>query len=206
MVSDKFQPGARVCNAAGAKPNAATRSRDRRTRAGLLALPILEAIAINYDVTLASALGGGVVAMLAVAAGYGISRWQCSAQIAVSVVPAIRSDLQDWKGCNMSLVRRLGTLTTLSFAAGVMLGLGSVTYAQSGADHQLPAHRPGPQLALDRWPTVAGHRRQPTAAEINQRLAEHGTAPGAPQLHDEDHEVQQLYDEIMRQTDPALRP
>jgi hypothetical protein len=32
------------------------------------------------------------------------------------------------------------------------------------------------------------------------------TAPGAPQLRDEDHEVQQLYEAIMRQSDPALRP
>jgi hypothetical protein len=51
--------------------------------AGLLALPILEAIGINYDVTLASALGDGVAAILAVVAGYGISGWQCWAQIAV---------------------------------------------------------------------------------------------------------------------------
>jgi hypothetical protein len=40
--------------------------------------------------------------------------------------------------------------------------------------------------------------RQPTAAEINQRLAERGAAPSAPQLHCEDREVQQLNDEIMR--------
>jgi len=42
----------------------------------LLGLPIFEAIGINYDVTLASALGDGVAAILAVVAGYGISRWQ----------------------------------------------------------------------------------------------------------------------------------
>jgi len=56
---------------------------------------------------------------------------------------------------------------------------------------------------------VADCRRPPTTADSsgdNQRLAEHGTAPGAPQLHDEDHEVQQLYEEIMREADPALWP
>jgi hypothetical protein len=106
----------------------------------------------------------------------------------------------------MSLIRRLGTLRTLSFTVGVMLGLGSATYPQSSADSQLPAHRPGPQLALDQWPTATDHRRQPTAADVNQRLAARRAAPSAPQLHDEDREVQQLYDEIMRQTDPTLRP
>jgi hypothetical protein len=51
-------------------------------------------------------------------------------------------------------------------------------------------------LALDQWPTVTAHRRQPTAAEIDRRM----------RRRDEDHEVQQLYEAIMRQTDPALRP
>jgi hypothetical protein len=62
------------------------------------------------------------------------------------------------------------------------------------------------------------HRRQPTAAEIDRRMCERDTAPGTPRmrerdtapgtphLHDEDREVQQLYEEIMRQTDPSLRP
>jgi hypothetical protein len=50
--------------------------------AGLLALPILEAIGINYGVTPASALGSGVAAILAGVAGYGLSRWQCCAQMA----------------------------------------------------------------------------------------------------------------------------
>jgi len=36
-------------------------------------------------------------------------------------------------------------------------------------------------------------------------MRERDTAPSAPQLHDEDRQVQQLYEEIMRQTDPALR-
>jgi hypothetical protein len=124
----------------------------------------------------------------------------------ISVVPVIgTSDTQDRKGRNMSLIQRIGTLRTLSFAVGVILGLVSAVYAQLGTG-QLPAHRPGLQLALDHGPTVAGTRRQPTAAEINQRLAERGAAPSAPRLHDEDREVQQLYDEIMRQTDPTLRP
>jgi hypothetical protein len=61
-------------------------------------------------------------------------------------------------------------------------------------------------LALDQWPTVTDHRRQPTAAEIDRRMRGRDTAPGAPQLHDGDREVQQLYEAIMRQTDPALRP
>src|SRR5207302_5354032 len=51
--------------------------------AGLLALPFLQAIGINYDLTPASALGGGVATILAVAAGYRVSRWQCWAQIAI---------------------------------------------------------------------------------------------------------------------------
>ena len=106
----------------------------------------------------------------------------------------------------MSLIARLGTLRTLSFTVGVMLGLVSAVYAQSGNDDQLPAHRPGPQLALDRRPTVTDHRRQPTAAEIDRPMRERDTAPGAPQLPDEDREVQQLYEAIMRQTDPAHRP
>ena len=49
----------------------------------------------------------------------------------------------------MSLIARLGTLRTLSFTVGVILGLGNGTYPRSGADNQLSAHRPGPQLALD---------------------------------------------------------
>jgi hypothetical protein len=117
------------------------------------------------------------------------------------MVPVIRPSDR-----NMSLIRHIGALRTLSFTVGVMLGLVSAVYAQSGTDDQLPAHRSGPQLALDQWPTVTDHRRQPTAAEIERRMRERDTAPGTPQLHDEDHEVQQLYDEIMRQTDPAFRP
>ena len=73
----------------------------------------------------------------------------------------------------MSLIQRISTLRTLSFAVGVMLGLVSAVYAEPGTG-QLPAHRPGSQLALDHGPTVARTGRQPTAAEINQRLAERG--------------------------------
>jgi hypothetical protein len=105
----------------------------------------------------------------------------------------------------MSLIRRLRTLRILSFTVGVMSGLGSATYPQSSADNQLPAHGPGPQLAFDQWPTVTDHRRQPTAAEIDRRIDARGTAPGT-RLPDEDRAVQQLYEAIMRQTDPALRP
>jgi len=106
----------------------------------------------------------------------------------------------------MSLSRRLRTLRILSFTVRVMSALGSATYPQSSADNQLPAHRPGPQLALDQWPTVTDHRRQPTAAEVDRRMRERDTAPSAPQLHDEDRQEQKLYEEIMRQTDPGLRP
>lgn len=106
----------------------------------------------------------------------------------------------------MSLIRRIGTLRTLSFAVGVTLGLVCSVYAQSGTDAQFPARPPGPQVALDQWPIVAGHRRQPTAEEIDRRRDERATAPSAPRLRDENREVQQLYDEILRQTEPALRP
>jgi hypothetical protein len=61
-------------------------------------------------------------------------------------------------------------------------------------------------LALDQWPIVGGHRRQPNAVEIARLMRERSTAPSGPQSRDEDREVQQLYDEIMRQTDPMLRP
>jgi len=49
-------------------------------------------------------------------------------------------------------------------------------------------------------------RRQPTAEEVDRRINERGTTPSGPAFRDEDSEVQSLYDEIMRQTDPALRP
>ena len=62
----------------------------------------------------------------------------------------------------MSLIQRIGTLRTLSFAVGVILGLVSAVYAQPGTG-QLPAHRPGLQLALDHGPTVAGTKFSPMA-------------------------------------------
>jgi hypothetical protein len=103
-------------------------------------------------------------------------------------------------------IRRIGTLKTLSFAVGVTLGLVNAVYAQSGTNAQLPVQPPGSQVALHQWPIVAGHQRQPTAEEIDRRRDEHGTGQSTPRLHDEDREVQQLYDEILRQTEPALRP
>jgi hypothetical protein len=106
----------------------------------------------------------------------------------------------------MSLIRHIGTLRAFSFAIGVLLALVSVVYAQSGTDDQLSGHPPGPQLALDQWPIIAGHRRQLTVEEIDRRIDERGIAPSEPSFRDEDREVQQLYDEIMRQTEPALRP
>jgi len=110
------------------------------------------------------------------------------------------------KGRNMSLIRHIGTLRTRSFAVGVVLGLVNGVYAQSGTDHRVPAHPPGLQLALDQWPTVAGRRRQPTAEEVDRRINERGTTPSGPAFRDEDSEVQRPYDEIICQTDPALRP
>jgi hypothetical protein len=69
------------------------------------------------------------------------------------------------EGRNMSLIQRISTLRTLSFAAGVMLGLVSAVCAEPGTG-QLPAHRPGSRLTLDHGPTVARTGQQPTAAEI----------------------------------------
>lgn len=107
---------------------------------------------------------------------------------------------------NMSLIRRIGTLRTLSFAVGVTLGLVSAVYAQSGTDAQLPARPPGPQVALGQWPIVAGYQRQPTVEEVDRRRDERGIATSTSRLRHEDREMQQLYDEILRQTEPALRP
>jgi hypothetical protein len=125
----------------------------------------------------------------------------------ISVVPVIRpSDRQNRNGYYMSLVRQIGALRTLSFAVGVMLGLVSAVYTQSGTGDHLPGHPSGTQLALDQRLIITGHRRQPTAAEIDRSIDSRRTALGAPHSPDEYREVQQLYDEIMRQTDPALRP
>jgi hypothetical protein len=113
------------------------------------------------------------------------------------------SDLQ-MSGRNMSLIRpsaRSGPDLLQS-----VLGLVNAAYAQSGTDHRVPAHPPGSQLALDQRPTVAGRRWQPTAEEIDRRINERGTTPSGSAFRDEDSEVQRLYDEMMRQTDPALRP
>jgi hypothetical protein len=98
----------------------------------------------------------------------------------------------------MSLIQQIGTLRTLSFALGVMFGLVNAAYAQSGTDDRVPAHPPGPQLVLDQWSTVAGHWRRPTAEEIHRRIDERGTTPSARAFRDEDREVRQVYDEIMR--------
>jgi hypothetical protein len=106
----------------------------------------------------------------------------------------------------MSLIRHIGTLRTFSFVVGVLLGLVSAVYAQSGTDDLLPGYPSKPQLALDQWPIPAGYRRQPTAEEIGRWIDERGTGPSAPRFRDKDRELQQLYDEIMRQTDLALRP
>ena len=83
----------------------------------------------------------------------------------ISVVPVIGHRTRRIGGRNMSLIQPISTLRTLSFAVGVMLGLVSAVYAEPGTG-QLPAHRPGSQLALDHGPTVARTGQQPTAAEI----------------------------------------
>jgi hypothetical protein len=104
----------------------------------------------------------------------------------------------------MSLIWRIATLRTLSFAIGVVLGIVGTAYAQSAVDGQGFHHPPGPRLALDRWLIVAGHRRQPTAVEIDRATREQGIATSAPHSRDKDGEVQLLYDEILRQTDNML--
>jgi hypothetical protein len=109
-------------------------------------------------------------------------------------------------GIGASPIPRSGTLRTLAFAVGVVLALFSTAYAQPGVDDQRVAHTPGLLLALDQWSMVAGHRRQPTAVEIDRLIRDRGTAPNAPRSRDEDRAVQQLYGEIMRQTDPTFRP
>jgi hypothetical protein len=53
---------------------------------------------------------------------------------------------------------------------------------------------------------LPGHRRPPTAEEIDQRREERGTTASTPRFRDEGHEVQQLYDEIVRQIDSAVCP
>jgi len=56
---------------------------------------------------------------------------------------------------------------------------------------------------------VANRHRPPAAADRGgdrSADARAHTAPGPPQLHNKDHEVQQLYEEIMREADPALWP
>jgi hypothetical protein len=123
------------------------------------------------------------------------------------MVPIIGPSAQQTrKETNMSRLRRTGTLRAVSFAIGVTPGLISSVYAQSGADDRMPAHPPGLRLALDQWPILAGHRRQPTAVGIDRLTPEHGTAPGALLSCAKDSEVEQLYDEIMRQTDAMIRP
>jgi len=106
----------------------------------------------------------------------------------------------------MSLIRRIGTLKTLSFAVGVTLGLASAVYAQSGTDAQFPARPPGPQVALGQWPIDADHQRQPTVEEVDRRSDERGIATSTSRLRHGDREVRQLYHVILRQTEPALHP
>ena len=60
------------------------------------------------------------------------------------------------------------------------------------------------------WHSISG-RPSPVAGGSRRRRRsiggyERGTTPGGSVLRGEDSEVLLLYDEIMRQTDPALRP
>jgi hypothetical protein len=108
---------------------------------------------------------------------------------------------------NMSLIWRIGTSRTLSFAVGVTLGLVSAAPAQSGAGAQLPAQPPDPPDALCQWPIVAGYGQQPSAEETDRRRDERGTAPSMRRFRDEPREVHhQLYEQIVRQADTAIRP
>jgi hypothetical protein len=123
------------------------------------------------------------------------------------MVPIIRpSAQQTGKETNMSRLRHTGTLRTLSFAIGVTSALISSVHAQSGSDDRMPADPPGLRLALEQWPIVAGHRRPPTAVGIDGFTPEDGTASGKLLSRAKDSEVEQLYDEIMRQTDAMIRP
>ena len=105
---------------------------------------------------------------------------------------------------NMSPIWRIGTPKTLSFAT---LGLVSAAPAQSGARAQLPAQPPDPQEAFCQWPIVAGCRQQPSAEETDRRGDERGTAPSMRRFRDEAREMHhQLYEQIVRQADTAIRP
>jgi len=71
----------------------------------------------------------------------------------------------------------------------------------------LPAQPPDPQEALYQWPIVAGYGQQPSAEETDRRGDERGTTPSMRRLRDEAREVhQQLYEQIVRQADTAIRP
>ena len=107
---------------------------------------------------------------------------------------------------NMSLIRRIGTLRTLSFAVGVTLGLVSAVYAQSGPGTQLPAEPSDPQEALDQWPIIAGYRQQPSAEEADLGRDERGNAPSTGGSAKKLAKCISSYNQIVRRTDPAIRP
>jgi hypothetical protein len=86
------------------------------------------------------------------------------------------------------------------------LGLVCAVYAQSGIGAQLPAQPRGPQEALQQWPIVAGSPQPPSAQVTDRRRDERGTAPSTRRFCNEAREVhQQLYEQIARQTDSAIR-
>jgi len=105
----------------------------------------------------------------------------------------------------MSPIWRIGTPKTL--AVGVTLRLVSAAPARSGARAWLPAQPPDPPEAFCQWPIVAGYGQQPSAEETDRRREERGTAPSMRRLRDEAREVHhQLYEQIVRQADTAIRP
>ena len=107
----------------------------------------------------------------------------------------------------MSLLTRTAALSTLLFSVGVGLGPGGAgaADAQPGNGGQGLTHSPGAQLALDLPPIVNDHRRQTAEMEIGRTTPERGRVRSPQPLRAEDHAAQQLYDEIMREADYALR-
>ena len=107
----------------------------------------------------------------------------------------------------MSPIWRIGTPKTLSFAVGVTLGPVSAAPARSGARAQLPAQPPDPQEAFCQRPIVAGCRQQPSAEEpvggemsAAPSQACDGSATKLAKC------MRQLYEQIVRQADTAIRP
>jgi hypothetical protein len=91
----------------------------------------------------------------------------------------------------MSSLARIAAMSILLFAVGVGLGLveAGTADAQPGNSGQRLTPRPGAQLVL----------------EIDRPASERGPVRSAQRLHAGDGAAQQLYDEIMREANHALR-